>query len=93
MVETFEDRAVSGASIHNRPGIQNLVAAAREQSFDVVIAESTSRLGRDQEDRAAIRKRLRFSGVALMTPVPVTVTGVVGEPAAAEFGVTLISTG
>ena len=48
--------------------MQRLVAAARAGNLDIVIAESTSRIGRDQEDRAAIRKRLRFANVAIMTP-------------------------
>ena len=33
-----------------------------------------SRVGRDQEDRAAIRKRLRFANVTIMTPVDGVVT-------------------
>src|SRR5262249_33142212 len=77
VVESYDDRAVSGASIRNRLGIQYLMAAAREGRFDVVIAESTSRLGRDPEERAAIRKRLRFLGVAIMTPVDGVVTDLV----------------
>jgi DNA invertase Pin-like site-specific DNA recombinase len=77
VVATYDDRAVSGASIHNRPGMQRLIAEARENRFDVVVAESTSRLGRDQEDRAAIRKRPRFLGIALMTPVDGAVTDLV----------------
>jgi hypothetical protein len=33
-----------------------------------------SRIGRDQEDRAAIRKRLRFAGITIMTPSDGVVT-------------------
>jgi hypothetical protein len=76
VVAVFDDRAVSGASIHQRVGIQRLLIAARERRFDVVIAETMSRVGRDEEDRAAIRIRalndeLRqklIGGTALMTP-------------------------
>jgi site-specific DNA recombinase len=68
VVATFEDRAASGASIHGRPGLQYLMSQAREDRFDLVVAESMSRLGRDQGDRADIRKRLAFAGVKLATP-------------------------
>lgn len=74
IVAAFEDRAVSGASMRNRPGIQYLMAQAKEGRFDVVLAESMSRIGRDQEDRAAIRKRLHFNGIKLMTPSDGVVT-------------------
>jgi site-specific DNA recombinase len=39
-----------------------------------MIAETMSRVGRDEEDRAAIRKRLTFHGVTIMTPVDGVVT-------------------
>jgi site-specific DNA recombinase len=74
VVETYDDRAASGASVFNRDGVQRLLAATRAGVFDVVIAESMSRVGRDQEDRAAIRKRLRFAGVTIMTPADGVVT-------------------
>ena len=47
VVEAFEDRAMSGASMHGRTGIQDLLAKARDRRFDVVIAETMSRLGRN----------------------------------------------
>lgn len=68
IVDVFEDRAVSGASLHNRPGIKSLIEQAPQRRFDVVLAESMSRIGRDQEDRAAVRKRVHFYGITLMTP-------------------------
>jgi site-specific DNA recombinase len=74
VVETCEDRALSGASLHNRPGIQELMTAAKRRKFEIVVAESMSRIGRDQEDRAAIRKRLKFAGVTIMTPADGVVT-------------------
>ena len=74
IVAVFDDRAVSGASIHQRVGIQKLLIAARERRFDVVIAETMSCVGRDEEDRAAIRKRLTFAGINMMTPVDGVVT-------------------
>ena len=74
VVNVFEDRAVSGASMHNRPGLQYLMEQAQQGCFDVVLAESMSRIGRDQEDRAGIHKRLRFYGITLMTPSDGVVT-------------------
>lgn len=74
IVTVFEDHAVSGASIQGRPGIQNLLAQAEERRFDVVLAESMSRIGRDQGDRASIRKHLHFHRIKLMTPSDGVVT-------------------
>jgi DNA invertase Pin-like site-specific DNA recombinase len=68
VVEVYADRAKSGASMHGRDGIQRMIAEGRERVFDVVIAETLSRLGRDEGDRAEIRKRLTFAGVKIMTP-------------------------
>jgi site-specific DNA recombinase len=68
IVAEFEDRAISGASILNRPGIKHLLAAAERHEFDGVLVVSTDRLGRDEEDRAAIRKRLNFHRVEIFTP-------------------------
>jgi site-specific DNA recombinase len=48
---------------------------ARAAEFDVVLCESLDRLSRDQEDIAAIHKRLRFAGVEIVT----LADGAVGE--------------
>jgi site-specific DNA recombinase len=66
VTEVFEDRAISGASAI-RPGYQALLAAVAEGRIDVVLAEALDRLSRDQEDIAALHKRLRFLGVKLVT--------------------------
>src|SRR5882757_6036690 len=60
IVQVFNDRAKSGASMFERDGLLDLMAGAKKRSFDAVIAESLSRLSRDQEDMPAIFKRLRF---------------------------------
>lgn len=64
VVEAFADLAMSGAT-RNRPGLNALLERAGE--FDVVLAESIDRISRDQEDIAAIFKRLRFAGARLIT--------------------------
>ena len=58
--------AISGASAI-RPGYQRLLEAVLAGGIDVVLAEALDRLSRDQEDIAALHKRLRFLGVQLVT--------------------------
>jgi site-specific DNA recombinase len=66
IVESYADRAVSGASLI-RVGIQALMSDAQHGRFDVVLAEALDRISRDQEDVAGVFKRLRFAGVTIMT--------------------------
>jgi site-specific DNA recombinase len=66
LVQVFQDRATSGAS-SLRAGYQALLAGARDGAFDVVVAEALDRLSRDQEDVAALFKRMRFAGVRIFT--------------------------
>jgi len=65
----YVDRAKSGATVHERADFQRMLRDAKTGSFKAVCAETTSRYGRDEEDRAAARKRLTFCGVAIYTPV------------------------
>ena len=65
IVESYADRAVSGASLM-RVGIQALMSDAQRGRFDVVLAEALDRISRDQEDVAGVFKRLRFAGVTIM---------------------------
>ena len=67
LVQVYQDRAISGGSVHNRDGIQRLMEAVRLGGVDLVIAEALDRVSRDQEDIAAIYKRLQFAGVTLTT--------------------------
>ena len=67
LVQVYQDRAISGGSVHNRDGIQRLMEAVRLGGVDLVMAEALDRLSRDQEDIAAIYKRLQFAGVTLTT--------------------------
>lgn len=77
IVKECEDAALSGTSIKNRAGIQNILRMAQAGEIDAVIAESTSRLGRDQEDRAHFRKRMEFYGVEIVTVANGVVTELV----------------
>ncbi len=67
IVSVFSDRAITGSSFQLRRGIQDLLQAARGGDFEFVIAELLSRIARDQEDAPAIRKRLDFAGVKIVT--------------------------
>ncbi len=66
VVETYSDRAISGASLI-RYGIQSLLADAQAGRFDMVLCEALDRLSRDQEDVAGVFKRLSFAGVRIFT--------------------------
>lgn len=67
VVAIYSDRARSGASMIGREGVMQLMFAAKDRAFDVVLAESLDRLSRDTEDLAGMWKRLNFSGVVLHT--------------------------
>ena len=66
LVQVYRDAAMSGATAL-RPGYQAMLEGAREADFDVVVAEALDRLSRDQEDIAALFKRLQFAGIRLVT--------------------------
>jgi site-specific DNA recombinase len=66
VVETYSDRAVSGASLM-RIGMQKLLRDGRNELFDVVISEGLDRLSRNQADIAQIYQTLGFSEVMIET--------------------------
>ncbi|AML51940.1 recombinase family protein [Falsihalocynthiibacter arcticus] len=66
IVGSYEDRAISGASIL-RPGIQKLLRDAEEQGFDIVVSEALDRLSRNQADIAQLYQTLSFTGVGIET--------------------------
>ena len=66
VVESYCDRAISGASLL-RPDIHRLLADAQQHRFDIVLAEALDRISRDQEDIAAVYKRLVFADVKIVT--------------------------
>jgi site-specific DNA recombinase len=65
IIQTFEDKARSGASVLGRDGLMRLMDAARTRAFDVVVVEALDRLSRDMEDLAGIHKRLSFFGIEI----------------------------
>ena len=64
--KTYKDAAISGASMH-RSGIQNLMQAAMNGEFDIILAEALDRLSRDQGDIAGLFKRMEFAGIKIIT--------------------------
>ncbi|MEP1197933.1 recombinase family protein [Tateyamaria sp.] len=64
--ETYADRGISGAS-HLRPAYQRLLEDARNNGFDVVVAEGLDRISRDQEHIAAFFKQMQFQGIPVVT--------------------------
>ncbi len=66
-VEVYTDYALSGGSLKTRPGMQALLADLRAKSFDLVVAEALDRVSRDQEDVAAIYKRITHAKARLLT--------------------------
>jgi site-specific DNA recombinase len=67
VIDIYADYAISGGSLRNRPGMQALLKEAKSDRFDYVVAEALDRVSRDQEDTAAIYKRLRHSDIRLLT--------------------------
>ncbi|MCZ6679109.1 MAG: recombinase family protein [Candidatus Poribacteria bacterium] len=67
VTRTYSDAAISGGSLKTRPGMLDLLRDAGLGQFNIVLSEALDRLSRDQEDIAAIFKRLRFADVDLVT--------------------------
>src|SRR5690606_36891635 len=66
VVETYSDRAISGASMMRR-GLQKLLRDAQTGQFDVVLSEALSRLSRNQAYIATIYQRITFNGQMIET--------------------------
>ena len=65
VVDTFEDKAISGATMH-REGIQDLLRLARQGRYDVILVESLDRLSRSLSDLATLFDELQFRGIRLI---------------------------
>lgn len=67
VIHSYQDAAISGASMILRPGIQSLLQDAQAGKFDIVVAEALDRVSRDQADVATLYKHLQFARVPLVT--------------------------
>lgn len=65
VVAAFDDRAISGASAANRPGLASMLARVEAGGVDVLLVWSLDRLSRSLADTASIYDRLKFAGVSL----------------------------
>jgi site-specific DNA recombinase len=63
----FADRAISGASIVNRPDYLRMVALAAAGECDVIVAEDLDRLSRNLGDVAKLYEQMTFARVAIET--------------------------
>jgi site-specific DNA recombinase len=64
----FEDRAIS-AGTTERPGYQQMLAAARRHEFDVIVVEDVSRLWRNRAEYGPRSAELEDLGIHLLTCV------------------------
>lgn len=67
LYKSYSDAGISGSSIILRPAIQDLMKDAQDRKFNILLAESLDRISRDQEDIAAIYKRMQFAGIQIIT--------------------------
>jgi len=65
-VEVFSDAEMSGVTATRRAGYQAMLRAAKGREFDVLVTDELSRLTRDPEELAGLRKRFEFWGVGLV---------------------------
>ena len=63
------DEGISGASLDDRTGLLELIAAAKQQPrpFDRLLVDDTSRLARNLEDAIRVVKTLEFYGVHVVS--------------------------
>jgi site-specific DNA recombinase len=66
VVERYSDAAISGGTTV-RPGYQELLRAARDKQFNIIIAEDTSRLWRSLPEQWRAVAELMDSGVHIVT--------------------------
>jgi site-specific DNA recombinase len=65
VVGEYFDRAKSGASMFGRPGLAQLMRAAEQGDFHVLISEAPDRISRDIADLAHVHKTLKFREVEI----------------------------
>lgn len=67
VVTQYNDRAISGASMMQRSGLQSLIQDAMAGKFDIVLAEALDRLSRNLHDISGLYQQLQFAGVRIIT--------------------------
>jgi DNA invertase Pin-like site-specific DNA recombinase len=65
----YSDRAQSGSSLFDRPGLtRELIGASEKNEFDVVLVEATDRLSRSRADLFWLADRFNFNNIKIFTP-------------------------
>jgi DNA invertase Pin-like site-specific DNA recombinase len=66
--QLYADKAISGASLEGRAGLQALQAAAltNPRPFDVLLVDDSSRVARDLADALRVLQALKFAGVRVI---------------------------
>lgn len=65
----YSDRAQSGSSLFDRPGLtRELLGAAKQNQFDVVLVEQTDRLSRKRADLFWLADEFKFAEIKIYTP-------------------------
>lgn len=66
ILEIYADRHISGKSVDRRYEFQRMIEDAQDHKFDAVIVWKIDRFGRDRQDIAINKARLKRAGVKLM---------------------------
>jgi site-specific DNA recombinase len=66
--QLYSDKAISGASLEGRTGLQTLQAAAlmNPRPFDVLLVDDSSRVARDLADALRVLQAFKFAGVRVV---------------------------
>lgn len=67
ITKEYIDQGISGASMRQRPNINQMLSDARDKNFEIVITEGIDRLSRSQRDIADIYQNLTFADVKIMS--------------------------
>lgn len=67
VVATYEDAAVSGATIHGRDNYQRMLADATAKRFDIVLAEDVDRFARNAADVMRLQEVASFLEIRIFT--------------------------
>ena len=66
ILDIYADRHISGKSVDRRLEFQRMIRDAQDHKFDVVLVWKVDRFGRDRQDIAINKARLKRAGVKLM---------------------------
>lgn len=66
IIDIYADRHISGKSVDRRLEFQRMIRDAQDHKFDVVLVWKVDRFGRDRQDIAINKARLKRAGVKLM---------------------------